>query len=44
MRAFEGPLGAEVIGLDLTQPLADDDFSRIHLAHLDHHVLVFRDQ
>lgn len=44
IRAFEGPLGAEVIGLDLTQPLADDDFSRIHRAHLDHHVLVFRDQ
>ena len=33
-----------MIGLDLTQPLADDDFSRIHRAHLDHHVLVFRDQ
>lgn len=44
IRDFEGPLGAEVIGLDLTQPLADDDFSRIHRAHLDHHVLVFRDQ
>lgn len=44
IRAFEGPLGAEVIGLDLTQPLADDDFSRIHRAHLDHHLLVFRDQ
>ncbi|WP_438392222.1 TauD/TfdA dioxygenase family protein [Caballeronia sp. DA-9] len=41
---FEGALGAEITGLDLSQPLADDDFKRIHRAHLDHHVLVFRDQ
>jgi taurine dioxygenase len=42
---FEGsPLGAEVTGLDLSQPLADEDFKRIHRAHLDHHVVVFRDQ
>ena len=42
---FDGtPLGAEVTGLDLSQPLADDDFKRIHRAHLDHHVVVFRDQ
>jgi taurine dioxygenase len=38
------PLGAEVRGLDLSQPLADEDFKRIHRAHLDHHVVVFRDQ
>lgn len=37
-------LGAEVIGLDLSRPLADEDFARIHRAHLEHHVLVFRDQ
>ena len=37
-------VGAEVIGLDLSQPLADADFARIHRAHLDHHVLVFRAQ
>jgi taurine dioxygenase len=41
---FQGPVGAEVTGLDLSQPLADDDFKRIHRAHLDHHVVVFRDQ
>lgn len=37
-------LGAEVIGLDLSRPLAAEDFARIHRAHLEHHVLVFRDQ
>lgn len=48
-RAFEvrriaAPLGAEVIGLDLSQPLDDDAFARLHRAHLEHHALVFRDQ
>lgn len=37
-------LGAEVIGLNLSRPLAAEDFARIHRAHLEHHVLVFRDQ
>jgi len=38
------PLGAEVIGLDLSLPLATADLARLHRTHLDHHVLVFRDQ
>lgn len=38
------PLGAEVVGLDLSLPLAMSDLARLHRAHLDHHVLVFRDQ
>jgi taurine dioxygenase len=43
IRALGRACGAEVVGLDLSRPLSDDDFSRIHRAHLDHHVLVFRD-
>ena len=38
------PLGAEVVGLDLSLPLATSDLARLHRAHLDYHVLVFRDQ
>lgn len=44
IRPFEAPLGAEVLGLDLSAPLSDAQFARLHRAHLDHHVLVFRDQ
>ena len=44
IRAFDAPLGAEVLGLDLSKPLGVNDFARIHRAQLDHHVLVFRDQ
>ncbi len=36
--------GAEIIGLDLRQPLNTEDFRRIHQAHLQYHVLVFRQQ
>jgi taurine dioxygenase len=41
---FEAPLGAEILGLDLNRPLPQRDFQRLHKAHLDHHLLVFRDQ
>ncbi|CAB3916848.1 Alpha-ketoglutarate-dependent taurine dioxygenase [Achromobacter mucicolens] len=44
VRPLPGPLGAEVIGLDLSRELAPADFARVHKAHLDHHLLVFRDQ
>jgi taurine dioxygenase len=44
VRPIPGPLGAEVLGLDLSLPLSDAGFRRLHQAHLDHHVLVFRDQ
>ena len=41
---FDAPLGAEILGLDLSRPLSPRQFQRIHKAHLDHHLLVFRDQ
>ena len=43
VRKLDASLGAEILGLDLSAPLRDTDFSAIHRAHLDHHVLVFRD-
>lgn len=44
VRPFSGAVGAEILGLDLAKPVSAEDFTRIHRAHLDHHVLVFRDQ
>lgn len=44
IRPLGAALGAEVLGLDLSRALSDEDFKRIHRAHLDHHVLVFRRQ
>lgn len=44
IKPFDGPLGAEIFDLDLIRPLPDDEFKRVHRAHLDHHLLIFRDQ
>lgn len=44
IRPLNGPLGAEILNLDLSVPLTRHDFQRIHRAHLDHHLLIFRDQ
>lgn len=44
VRPLDAALGAEVVGLDLNRPLSAEDFRRIHRAHLDHHVVVFRNQ
>lgn len=35
---------AEVVGLDLRRPLDEEDFARLHRAHLEHGVIVLRDQ
>jgi alpha-ketoglutarate-dependent taurine dioxygenase len=36
--------GAEVLGIDLSKPLSDQDFKRLSGAFNDHSVLVYRDQ
>ena len=37
-------LGAEIIGIDLSQALNLRDLARIKAAYLDHHLLIFRNQ
>ncbi len=44
VKPIAGALGAEVYGVDLSDPLDDVTFERIHQALLDHCVIVFRDQ
>lgn len=39
-----GALGAEISGVDLSEPLDDETFGEIHQALLDHLVIFFRDQ
>lgn len=39
-----GALGAEISGMDLSQPLDDATFAALHQTLLDFHVLVWRDQ
>ncbi len=41
---FDAPFGAEVFRLDLSRPTGDEELALVIRAHLDHHVLVFRDQ
>ena len=43
-RPLSGALGAEIHGLDLSQPLDDDTFAELRQAWLDNLVLFFRDQ
>ena len=40
---FDAPLGAEILGLDLSEPLVPSDLRRVRQALLDHLVVVFRD-
>ena len=39
IRPLSEALGAEVVGLDLREPLDTETFTRVHRAHLDHLVL-----
>jgi taurine dioxygenase len=38
------PLGADIVGVDLSQPLSDETFAAIHAAWMQHLVLRFRGQ
>jgi taurine dioxygenase len=44
VKPVAGACGAEVGGVDLSQPLDDETFAEIHRAFIDHQVLFFRDQ
>lgn len=44
LQPLSGTLGAEVSGIDLAQPLADDVIVAIRQAFVEHSVLVFREQ
>ncbi|HAA92958.1 MAG: taurine dioxygenase [Rhodospirillaceae bacterium] len=44
VRPLSDVLGAEIIGFDLGAAMNDEDFSELHRAHLEHLVIVFRDQ
>ncbi|MCI0429169.1 MAG: TauD/TfdA family dioxygenase [Rhodospirillales bacterium] len=41
---FDAPLGAEVIGLDLSEPISNETLNGVRAVLLDHLVIVFRDQ
>jgi len=44
VRRLSQHIGAEITGLDLSQPIVGDTAAAVRKAWLDHHVLVFRDQ
>ena len=39
-----GPVGAEISGVDLSQPLGAEVVAEIHRAWLEHHAVFFHDQ
>ncbi len=44
IRKLPGPLGAEVTGIDLREPIDDATFAALHTAWIENHVLVVRRQ
>lgn len=44
VQPISGAMGAEIHGVDLSEPLDDVTFGRIHQAMLDHCAIFFRDQ
>lgn len=41
---FNAPVGAELRGIDLTEPLAEDQITPFREAFLEHHLILVRDQ
>jgi taurine dioxygenase len=44
VRRLGGPLGAEIVGLDLSKPIDEATFRRVEAAFHEHCVVVYRDQ
>ncbi len=44
VKPLAGAMGAEIIGVDLARPLANEQLKDIHQAFLDHLMIYFRDQ
>src|SRR5258708_12011611 len=44
VRPLSGSIGAEILGLDLSQDLDEATFAAVHRAFLDHLVVIFPDQ
>ena len=44
IRRLDAPFGAEINGINLAEPIGDDDAATLNQAFLDHIVLVIRDQ
>ena len=44
VRPLTPVIGAEIEGVDLSQPLGNQQFAEVHRALLEHHVIVLRDQ
>ena len=44
LRRLSPMIGAEISGVDLSQPLSDASFKAIHAVWLQHHVIVFPGQ
>lgn len=44
VKPISGALGAEIFGVDISCPLSNQEFDKIHQTFLNHHVICFRDQ
>ena len=44
LRKLSSVIGAEVTGVDLSNPMDAETFEQIHRIWLDHNIILFRDQ